>query len=404
MTADDSSVQARYRDVFAIGEFRLLFLDSVFGSAGLALQILALSVFVYDRTHSALMSSIAFGAGFLSQVMGGAAFGSLADLLRPRVLIVAGDLTQAAVAAVLVVAGLPPAGDIAVVAAAASLQPVFRAGREALLPDLLTADRYVLGRSIFNLASPGAQLTALGLGGVMLEATGPRGVLTCTLVSYLLGALVIRIGLRDHPPRAVSIPARSLLGRSWRNNVALLRDRRVRSLLLVQWIPVWLLVGAESLVIPYARDRGGRGGTVGWVLMALPIGMLISNATVGRLFSARAQERLVLPLCALTGLPLLVFIVHPPLWGAALAFGTASIGLGAPVGVQAVFIDSVEEGLRGSLFVLRGTGLTTGQGLTPLLCGTLATFSGPAPAIAAAGAAIALTALLFAGPASSGWR
>src|SRR5581483_1718627 len=121
----------------------------------------------FHATHSALWSSTAFAAGFLPQLLGGALLTSLADRWNPRPVLLAGTAIRACSATVLAVGGLPPAAAIAVVAAVAVWQPVPSAVQSALVSRLLSGDLYVLGRSVFNLISSGAQLLGLAVGGAL---------------------------------------------------------------------------------------------------------------------------------------------------------------------------------------------------------------------------------------------
>src|SRR5258706_13497033 len=84
----DHEPPARYRDVFAEPVFRVLFLSRSFAIGAGTLRILALSVLVFDRTGSPLLTAITFGVGFVPQVVGGTLFGALADRWPPRRLIV----------------------------------------------------------------------------------------------------------------------------------------------------------------------------------------------------------------------------------------------------------------------------------------------------------------------------
>jgi len=112
-------------------------------------------VLVFTQTRSAFLTALAFSMGFAPQVVGEALFSSLADQLPRRLVISAGLLVRAGPGLVI---GLRPSLPIPVmlvlVAVAALASPVFTAALSSLLPDMLDGDRYVVGRSIFNLTSP----------------------------------------------------------------------------------------------------------------------------------------------------------------------------------------------------------------------------------------------------------
>lgn len=243
-----------YAEVLAVRPFRALFTASALSIGGTSLQILALSVLIYSATGSALLSAVAYGAGFLPQALGGALFTSLADRLPPRRLILTGCLVQAGVALTLGAPRLPTAASIGLVAAAAGLQPLFSAAQAAMLPQLLTGDRYILGRSLLNLASASAQLAGLTAGGVLIAALGGHRAMLTAAAAQLLAGLVIATRLPGYRPAATDRLPRWRPGDTWRGNAALLRDTRVRGLLLLWWLPCRHLPGHPAWGAPVWRE------------------------------------------------------------------------------------------------------------------------------------------------------
>jgi MFS family permease len=387
--------QASFGQVFAVGSFRALFGGSVLTIVATSLQMLGLSVLVYLATGSAWLSAVAFGAGFLPQVLGGVVLTSLADRLPTRPLIVIGCLIRAVLAAVLALAPLPVVAMIALVAAVAALQPLFNAAQSALLPHILTGDRYVLGRSVLNLASAGAQLAGLGAGGVLIAALGGHRALLGAAAAQLLAGLIFAIGLPARRPPTTGVARPWRLGDTWRGNADLLANPSIRAILLLWWIPPVLLVGAESLVVPYVAGAGAPPASAGWVLAAMPAGMFLGDLMVGRLCTPPTRERLVLPLLLLMGLPLLPLVAHLTLSVTAGLLGLASVGFAYQLGRQQAFLDAVPLQSQGLAFGLYSTGIMTGQGLGPIAAGALASFLGTGPTMALAGAAIIGFSLLL---------
>ena len=181
-------------------------------------------------------------------------------------------------------------------------------------------------------------------------------------------------------------------------NVELLRDRTVRGLLLAQWLPAWLVAGAESLIVPYNGSLGRPASAAAPLLAAMPAGMLLGDLLVGRFCAPGTRTRLAFPLAAAMGVPLLALVFRPPLPLACLALLACGAGFAYQIGIQQAFLDSLPEGRRGQGFGLSTTGTMGGQGLTPALAGALAGAIGAAAAMAVAGAATALTALALRGP------
>jgi MFS family permease len=439
---------ATYREVFAEPSFRTLFAARTSAISATSLQIFALSVLVYTTTESPLLSAVAFGAGFLPQFAGGLLLGSLTDRLRPRPLIVAGYTVEAALSAVLALADLPVGIALALVAAIASVTPVFAGAAAKVIAERLTGDAYVLGRAVSSMSSSFAQLLGLAGGGVAVAALGARHALLLAAALFLLAAAVVQAFLPTAPapaapspaaplpggpvsgrpaPTGTSVHAAAVSGRpvptgapvsggpdpggpavtesgpdggrpnavrdSWNGATAMLADSTIRRLLLAQWLPSALVVGAEALLIPYSADRGFAPGA-GAVLMAGPaVGMLLGDLVVGRFVSPVRRERLSGPLVLLLGAPLLLLPAGPPLPVTAALLVLSGFGFAYSLGLQRAFLEAAPENRVGQLFALLSTGLMALQGVGPLLAGALAELTTPATAIACAGAATMLVAV-----------
>ncbi|WP_345407112.1 hypothetical protein [Nonomuraea salmonea] len=66
------TTRATYREVFAVGQFRVLFTGYTLYLGGETVKMLALSVTVYAGTGSPLLAALAYVAGFLPYALGGA--------------------------------------------------------------------------------------------------------------------------------------------------------------------------------------------------------------------------------------------------------------------------------------------------------------------------------------------
>jgi predicted MFS family arabinose efflux permease len=287
---------------------------------------------------------------------------------------------------------------LALVAAAATLAPVFTAAISGLLPDVLDGDRYVLGRSVFNLTGAGTQILGLGIGGAVLAAVPVRWLLLAAGGALVIAAVITRMGLRPRTARTPRGQARGIVRATMAGNAELLRDRTVRGLLLAQWLPGWFVAGAESLIVPYTGSLGRPASAAGPLLAAMPAGMLIGDLLVGRFCAPATRTRLAFPLAAAMGVPLLALVFRPPLPLACLTLLACGAGFAYQLGIQQAFLDSLPERRRGQGFGLNSTAMMGGQGLTPAVAGALAGAVGAAAAMAVAGAATALAALALRGP------
>ncbi|GLW63827.1 MFS transporter [Actinomadura rubrobrunea] len=374
-----------YRAVFGVGEFRVLFGLHTLFVVGDTVRMLGLSVLVYEKTGSALASALAYGAGMLPYVVGGAFLLALADRVPPRPLLVAFHVLRAAVTAVLAL-GVPTSAAILLTAAIGLFAPVATASVTAVLPDLLPGDGYVLGRSLFTMTAAGAQIGGNAAGGLLLLAVGPEGALWLAAGSALVAAAVARAGVRRRPPRKAADGAS--VRETWRVNRILLADRGTRRLLLAQWLPISLAVGSEGVVIPYAAQLG-RPDAAGAVLASYAAGMLAGNLVVGRI--AR-RERLTRPLAVMTGLPLLAFAARPGAAAACALAALAAFGLSYELGLQRPFLDRVPEDARGQALGLANIGVITGQAACVAAAGALGEILPPGAVMALFGAASAVAA------------
>ncbi|NUR92490.1 MAG: MFS transporter, partial [Nonomuraea sp.] len=143
---------ATFREVFAVGEFRVLFGSFTLLVVGDSIKMLALSVLVYAQTGSPGLSAAAYMVGWLPYIFGGMFLLSLADRLPPRALMIAGELVRVVVCLLLAFAGMPIVAMLALVLVSGLFSPVFQAARSALLPEVLPGDAFVLGRSLLGVA------------------------------------------------------------------------------------------------------------------------------------------------------------------------------------------------------------------------------------------------------------
>ncbi len=381
-----SDKPATYREVFAVPEFRVLFISRSLSVGANTLRIVALSLLVFAATKSTLLSAIAFGIGFMPQVAGGLLLGSLADRWRPRPLIVTGFLVEAAVAVALASFTMPIGLIFGLVALAAAFAPIFSGAANRVISEVLTGDTYVLGRSVATISAGAAQIAGMALGGLAVAAVGPRRALLASALCLLGSAAIIALRLPDFQ-RPRSANERSAVVQSWSTNVELFGDRGIRRLLIIQWLPPAFVVGGQALIVAYAAHRGFTPGVTGAMLAAPPAGMLLGDLVIGRFVRPRLRTRLVAPLIALLGIPLIVLALSPPVVVSVVLLGFGGAGFSYMLGLQQAFLDAVPQANRGQAFGLLGTGLMTLQGLGPLAFGVIGQLAGVAPAMAVAGVA-----------------
>jgi MFS family permease len=165
----------------------------------------------------------------------------------------------------------------------------------------------------------------------------------------------------------------------------------IRRILLSWWIPVTLLVAAESLVVAYVAEAGQPSWATGALLATFPAGSALGSLVVGRWCGPARCVRLAPWLLALVGTGLLPIALHPPVAVSALCLFAASVGTAYELGGQRAFITAVPVDRQGLALGLVSTGIMTGQGVGPVVAGAVAQAVGVGLTISLLGVSIVLT-------------
>ena len=396
-----------YGDALAVGEFRALFAAYTVSMLGDIVAAVALTVLVFERTASPFLAGLTFTLAFVPYLFGGALLSGLVDRVPPRRLMVGCDLLSAGVVALMAVSSVPVGVLLVLVFVLGLVSPVAAGMRNALLVVVLPAAAFVAGRSLFRIVAQSAQVVGNGAGGLLIAVASPRGALLLDCASFGGSALVVRLATRGRPPlQGAAAPKANLLADSLSGMSAVLRDPRVRRVLLLGWLVPVCAVAPESLAAPYVADLGLSGSVVGWWLAAIPTGTIAGELLGIWFVPPRWRRRLVGVLAAVTFLPLLAFAVQPGLAVALVllvASGLCSVWV---LGLDALILEVTPEPLLGRVFTVNTAGLVGLQGFGFAAAGALAEVVAPHVAIVIAALAgllvVALLAPGLAGPSAPG--
>jgi predicted MFS family arabinose efflux permease len=380
-----------YRELFAVPEFTPLFLLSGVQTAALTVEGLALGTLVHDATGSPLLAALSMFGGSFAQVIGATMLLSAADRLPPRAVLTAVPAVCASGVLVMAVPGLPVGGVLLLVLLLGLVNSVNGGARWGLLLRVLPADGYVLGRSVFTMATGFTQIAGFAVGGVLIALLSPRGALLTAAGLFLAAAVLARLGLRGRPAAAAGRPS---VRETWRVDRRLWALPARRLVYLALWLPNGLVVGCEALFLPYAGDAAGV------LFAAAALGMLLGDAAMGRLVPPALRSRLITPVRVLLAAPFLLFAVPgglPVPVAAALAL-LACTGYSAGLLLQERLIALTPEDIRGQALGLHSAGMLTMQAVGATLAGAAAQWLGPGPAIGLlAGASLLVTLALTPG-------
>lgn len=362
----------RYRALFRTPEFTPLFLT---GSAQIAAQMVAglgLATLVFRATGSPFLSALALFGPSLAQLVGATTLLSAADRLPPRTALAGLALFFALCTAVLAVPALPTWGVFVILFAQGLAASLGGGVRYGLLNEILAREQYLLGRSVTNMSVGVCQIAGFATGGILVAVLSPRGTVLVGAGLYLAAALVARLGLSRRPPRATGSAS---VAETWRTNARLWSSPARRRCYLALWVPNGLIVGCESLFVPYAPERAGL------LFACAGLGMLVGDASVGRFVPARLRGRLRFPLQALLAAPFLLFALDPGLPLALALVTVSAVGYGASLLHQERLMGLVPEELSGHALGLHTSGMLALQGVSAALAGTLAQYTSPRTAM-----------------------
>lgn len=416
------------------GEFAAVWLGELGSVAGDQLAKVAVALLVFDRTGSAAWTGAAYAAGFLAPLVTGPLLSGLADRYRRRELMVTCLLLQALAVAAMAIPHVPIALLFAGTMVVAVLQIPFKGAQGAVVRQIL-ADHLIEKRGVApddprrnDLNAPGraqllmireiGQLAGLGGAAAVVLAIGSTWALVIDVATFGIAAVLLRSRLRDRPAPA----ARSVSGGSAAGSLAtqlrtagqLVRDDRVVRLLLVFIALIGCTAAADAVIVPLVAELGAPRWTVGPLLAADCIGMIIGARWMSRQPGSH-QKSLMGPMAIVSVAPLAVFWLAPAgsrvlardpgawrwlLVGAGILLivsGACSCYYNA---ATADLTERVSESIAGTVNGLMSTILRGSQGIGALAAGAIAQ-------LVSAGMAVALVGtlgVLLTGACAVQWR
>jgi MFS family permease len=376
--------QATYREVFAVREFRSLWLAQALSYIGDQLAQVALAVLVFHRTGSALLTAVTYALTYLPPILGGPVLSGLADLFPRRRVMIVSDALRAVLVALMAFEAMPFAVLCVLVFFTVLLGAPFTAARAALLPDVLDGDKYVAGSAINNITHQATQMMGFLAGGALVAVVGTYQALGIDAATFGLSAVIL-MGLRKRPAPAESAGEMMSL---WRNTRAGARlvfgDPLLRSLVCFAWLCTFYVL-PEGIAAPYAATFDNNPVTVGLLMSAMPTGMVIGAFVFSRFVQASNRLRAMGWMSMLACAPLIGAALHPPLWGVVALWALSGVGSAYQLAANAAFVAAVPPSGRGQAFGLAQSGILAGQGLGILVGGAAAQVLGPEPVVALAG-------------------
>ena len=400
--------QATFREVFAVAEFRPLFGTFLLSTAGDELARVALTVLVYQRTGSPLLSALTFAISYLPWLLGGPLLSAFADRLPRHRVLIATDAARAALLAVMAIPGMPLPVMLGLLFFVSVAAPPFESARAALMAAVLDGDRYAVATSLTNITLQLAQVLGFLLAGALVAAFSPSAALLIDAVTFAVSALWLWARLQPRPAPVVASgeDRRSLWQDTGEGLQLIRRSPRLLAIVGVLWVTTLFALAAEGVATPWTDELGKGATALGVLLAANPLGVTIGGLIIARLVPPDRRERLVVPLVVLSLAPVLLAGL------AALILGPGTIPFVAVVGLlfisglgsawtiplNVAFVQSVPSAYRGRAFGVAVSGLYGVQGIGAVAAGLAAEGWSAGAAVALSGGLglVAVTPVLLA--------
>ena len=331
---------------------RLLWLAAFGSGIGTWLAFVALTVDVWDRTHSGNWVAALLIADFLPAIILGLTVGPLIDRYSRRRVMVAADIVRFAVFCALPFAS--SAGQIVAFAAIAGCATgFFRPAVYAGLPNLVKDEELPSAQGLLQAGD--ALTTVLGplIGGVLVAATSTDWAYAINAVTFLYSAaLILRI-----PPHLLQVAQAATQGH-WRDvaeGLKLIRGSRALLTVLIAW-NVGMLGNAgvnvaEVVLAKVSFDAGDFG--YGLMLASAGFGLVFGSLSVGAWIEHRDIAGVYGTGFALMAIGIGAAAAAPNVWIAAACVVLSGVGNGIAIVCNALLVQrGAPDRLRGRVFTV----------------------------------------------------
>jgi MFS family permease len=312
--------RGRYRRALRYRDLRLLIVAFVIDQVGTWSYAVVISVYVFDRTHSAQWLAVAaicrWGPALLLASYGGV----LADRYqRTTVMIVSGLISAVLMTAMAVVmaAGAAVGWVLAISALSAAVLAPYRPAAGALTPEIVGAGDLAAANSIFSGLENLVIVVGPGIGGLLL-LTGPPFIgVAVNAASFAVAAAVVG-RLRVQSQGGGNANGNAV--RQWVTGVRALAERPVAIAVMLFCALDGAVYGASAvLFVPLSIRLGTGPDGYAYLLAGGSLGGVIGAGLAGRLSETSRLAPVMMGGLAVQALPFLATVpVHSPALAGAL--------------------------------------------------------------------------------------
>lgn len=366
---------ATFGEVFASREFRALFSASLISWVGDYFAKVAVSALVYHQTQSTALAAAAFALTFLPWLVAGPLLATLAERYPYRTVMIICDVARMALISVVALDVVPLPVMLILLFLTALASPPAQAAKSALLPQVLTGDRLVVGLSVQLTAGQAAQVAGYFAGG-LVAAYSLRGALIFDALTFGLSALLLWRYVEHRP--AVAAVRRNLLQETADGFRLVFGTAALRAIAILVFTAMLFATLPEGLAAPwshllYPTEQTAQSFAQGVIMLANPLGYAAGGLIVGRLVPPQIRRRLIRPFAVAVPLTLVPALFGPRIVGVCLMATACGFAIAALVPAASGFFAQVlPDGYRARAFGVMQMGLQLAQGTGIFFVGVLA--------------------------------
>lgn len=407
----EQAARVTFRDVFAVAEFRALWLAQLLSVAGDQLARVALTILVYDRTRSALLAAITFVVSIVPTFIGGVTLAWLADKYPRRAVMIACDLIRCGLVLVMAIHGMPVVAMVVLLFFVTLVGAPFTSARAAVYPDVLEGDKYVMGTAVTLTTVQLAQVIGFAAGGAITGSLGTGRALVIDAATFAGSALIIRLWVRRRPAPATPAPAAPAVAHGAAGSTTIsagsgllagvrlvFGNTMLRTSMLFGWLAAFYNA-PEGVMTPLAHSLGRGATVVGVLLAAQATGEMVGAIAFSRFVAPASRLRMMGPLAVVTCVILVLFFFRPGLSVSLVLLVASGLFASYQLAANAAFVSAAPPERRSQAFGLAQGGMSLGQGMVMIAAGALAQALSPAVVIAICGCAGSCVAVVL----SIGW-